>query len=81
MSILILNFSWHWNDYQSALIFLRTASNFTLPLGMNVFADVHADRIYLIATAGTMSILPVIVVFLIAQKHFISGLVAGAVKG
>ena len=81
MSILILNFSWHWNDYQSALIFLRSASKYTLPLGMNVFADINADKIFFVATAGVMSILPVIVVFLAAQKYFITGLAAGAVKG
>lgn len=81
MSVLILNFSWHWNDYQSALIFLRSSAKYTLPLGMNVFADLNADRIYYIATAGTMSILPVILIFIIAQKYFITGLVAGSVKG
>jgi multiple sugar transport system permease protein len=81
MSVLILNFSWHWNDYQNALIFLRSASKFTLPLGMNVFSDVNSEHLYYIAAAGMASILPVILVFLAAQNYFVKGLTAGAVKG
>lgn len=81
MSILIINFSWHWNDYQSPLVFLRSRSLMTLPLGMNLFAEEHSDFKHLIATAGVLASFPMIIVFLSAQKYFIKGLTTGAIKG
>jgi len=81
MSILILNFSWHWNDYQSPLVFLRSRSLMTLPLGLNFFADENSDFKHLVATASVLTSFPMIMVFLAAQKYFIKGLTAGAIKG
>jgi multiple sugar transport system permease protein len=81
VSIIIINFTWHWNDFQNPLIFLRSQKLFTIPLGLNFFAEENDTQLELVATASVLSSLPMIIVFVIAQRHFITGLTAGGIKG
>ncbi len=80
LTLLILFFSWQWNDYDNALLFLQSKENYTLPLGLTYFMDETGLKYNLIMAAGVITILPIFVVFLVAQKYFIGGLTAGAVK-
>ena len=74
----------HWNDYEMPLVFLRNKELFTLPVGLAFYAMANAregaEYHYLLAGAS-VSILPMMAVFLLGQKQFIEGLTAGAVKG
>ena len=81
ISIIVINFTWHWNDFQNPLIFLRSQKLFTIPLGLNFFAEENDTQLELVATASVLSSLPMIVVFIIAQRHFITGLTSGGIKG
>ncbi|TBL76024.1 carbohydrate ABC transporter permease [Paenibacillus thalictri] len=77
----ILRFIWTWNDYQNPLIFLRSKELFTVQLGIRSFADLNGD-IYSLIMAGTVSaILPLLIIFIIGQKHVIEGISMGGVKG
>lgn len=77
----ILRFIWTWNDYQNPLIFLRTKSLFTLPLGIHSFADLNGEFYSLIMAASVSAILPLLIIFIIGQKQVIEGISAGGVKG
>ncbi len=81
VTVVILNFNWQWNDYENPLIFLRSQRLFTLPLGMTAFVDANESKMELTATAGVLASFPTLALFVAAQKYFIKGLVAGAVKG
>ncbi|TDG00093.1 carbohydrate ABC transporter permease [Paenibacillus piri] len=77
----ILRFIWTWNDYQNPLIFLKTKDLFTLQLGIQSFADLNG-AIYSLIMAGMVSaILPLLIIFIIGQKHVIEGISMGGVKG
>jgi multiple sugar transport system permease protein len=78
---MILRFIWTWNDYQNPLIFLRSENLFTIQLGMRKFADVNGEYYSLIMAAAVSAILPLLIIFIIGQKHVIEGVASGSVKG
>lgn len=80
ITLIILLFTWHWNDYDNALLFLQDKELYTLPLGLTYFMDETGMRYSLIMAAGVITIIPIFIVFLVAQKYFIGGLTSGAVK-
>jgi len=80
VAIIIITFNWQWNDYENPLIFLRTSSLFTLPLGLSAFSDENGTKFELVSAASILACVPMIAVFVVAQKQFISGLTAGSLK-
>lgn len=80
-TVLVLNGVWIWNDYLLPLLVLGKGNIIqTIPLAVANFAGAYVKQWDLILTAILMSLIPVIVFFLIAQKHIIRGMVAGSIK-
>lgn len=80
-TVLVLNGVWIWNDYLLPLLVLGKGNTVqTIPLAVANFAGAYVKQWDLILTAILMSLIPVIVFFLIAQKHIIRGMVAGSIK-
>ncbi|MCZ8516198.1 carbohydrate ABC transporter permease [Paenibacillus filicis] len=77
----ILRFIWTWNDYQNALIFLRTDKLFTIQLAMQKFTSLSGEFYSLIMAAAVSAILPLLIIFIIGQKSVIEGIALGGVKG
>jgi raffinose/stachyose/melibiose transport system permease protein len=70
-----------WNAYLVPLVMLNTDSLYPWPLGIMVYQGEYSADWHLILAFITLTILPTILLFLVAQKHIIAGLTAGAVKG
>ena len=82
MTVVILNGIWIWNDYLLPLMVLGAGGSIqTLPLAVAGFVGSFVRRWDLILTTTLMAMLPIIVVFLLLQKHIIKGMVEGSVKG
>jgi raffinose/stachyose/melibiose transport system permease protein len=80
-TVTILQFLGAWNEFLLALIFIRNPALRTIPLGLqSFFFEYSVEWGYLFA-ALSMATVPVILVYVLMQRHFISGLTAGAVKG
>ncbi len=80
-TVTILNGMWIWNDYLLPSILLGQSSpNKTLPVAVQAFVGSFVKSWDLILTAALLAILPMIIVFLIAQKQIMSGMVQGAIK-
>lgn len=77
----ILRFIWTWNDYQNPLIFLKTKELFTIQLGIRSFATLNGELYSLIMAGSVCAILPLLIIFIIGQKHVIEGISTGGVKG
>jgi len=77
----ILRFIWTWNDYQNPLIFLNSERLFTLQLGIQSFGNENGQFYSLVMAGAVSAILPLLIVFIIGQKHVIEGISAGGVKG
>src|ERR1700761_2941539 len=70
-----------WNSYLIPLIMLNTDALYPWPLGIMVYQGEYSSEWHLILAFITVTILPTILLFLLAQKHIVAGLTAGAVKG
>lgn len=81
-TVVIFNFVTMWNEYVFALVFLDAPELNTIPLALDTFRTGEAGTNMPLTCAGiAISVLPLLVVFLLAQRHIIRGLTAGAVKG
>ncbi len=70
--------------YQSLfwpLIMLKSEVNYTLPIGMLAFEGTRGSATHLLMAAVTMSIVPMVVLFVVLQKYLVRGIQLGAVKG
>jgi len=79
-TVAILSFVGSWNSYILPLIMLNSDSKYPWPLGIMVYKGEFMTDWQLILAFITLTILPTIIVFFIAQRHIIAGLTAGAVK-
>ncbi len=79
----LLAFLGNWNSFLWPQIILQDEGKYTLPIGLaNMIGLPAFETQYGVLMAGTLlSILPVVVLFFVLQKEFISGLASGAVKG
>ncbi|UKS31051.1 carbohydrate ABC transporter permease [Paenibacillus sp. HWE-109] len=80
-TLAVLDFSWHWNDYENALVFLIDKSKYTVPLAMQNFILENTIDYNGMMAAATAGVLPMLIVFLIGQKFIIRGMMSSAVKG
>lgn len=71
---------WTWNEYLYSLTFLKSESIRPIPLKMNSFTLMFRTDWGMLFAALTLSVLPLILVYLVLQNYFIKGLTAGAVK-
>ena len=70
-----------WNAYLLPLVMLNSDAIYPWPLGIMVYQGEYSSEWHLILAFITLTILPTIILFLLAQKHIVAGLTAGAVKG
>jgi len=80
-TVIIMNIMSLWNDFFMVLLFLPKKEMRTLQLSIFTFVGQYNSKLNLVMAAVILSILPMITVFLLLQKHFIKGMAGGAVKG
>jgi raffinose/stachyose/melibiose transport system permease protein len=74
-------FLFTWNEFAFALILLQSNSNKTLPLGFMNFTSEHTANYGWTFAGATMVVIPIVIVYAALQRQFVSGLLAGSVKG
>jgi raffinose/stachyose/melibiose transport system permease protein len=80
-TVLVLNGIWIWNDYLLPLLILGKGNNvMTIPLAVSNFAGAYVKQWDLILTAILMAMIPIVILFLFAQKFIIKGMIAGSIK-
>lgn len=80
-TVAIFSFIGNWNNFLGPLIYLRSESLHTLPLGMQAFQGYYGDTDwqYMMAIA-TIALIPVLVIFFFGQKLFVQGIALSGVK-
>jgi multiple sugar transport system permease protein len=76
-----LTFLLEWNDLLWPLIAISTDHNATLPLGLTTFQGQHTQDFSAVMAGNVITVTPVLIAFLLAQRTFIESLTASAVKG
>ncbi len=80
-TLLFIYFTWTWNDYEKPLLYLRTPKLYTLTLALKYFADENYTNYAAIMAAAVCMSLPVIILFIFAQRYFIEGIASTGIKG
>ncbi|MEM7033304.1 MAG: carbohydrate ABC transporter permease [Chloroflexota bacterium] len=73
-AIAIFAFIHHYNDFMGPLIYLTENDQFTLPLGLMWFQGRFGNFWHLVMAASMLTIIPVLILFFVAQKHFVQGI-------
>jgi multiple sugar transport system permease protein len=77
----VFTFLESWNDLFGPLIFLTSTDLMTLPVALAQFQGEYFNQVRLLMAAATVSVIPVLVVYLFAQKYFIQGITMTGLKG
>ena len=77
----LISFMGTWNSFLWPQIILHTQERFTLTIGLNQMVGLYAQEYGALMAGTLLSVLPVMLLFFLLQKEFISGLAAGAIKG
>lgn len=78
----LLTAMWHWNDFFWPLIVTNSIEMRTMPLGLVVFTHSEQGTSWnLLMAAGIFTALPIVVLFLIAQRYFVQGIARVGIKG
>lgn len=77
----IFSFLGAWNDLMNPLVYLNTLDKFTLSLGLANFQGTNYTLIQYLMPMALLGVLPVLVLFFLAQKYFVQGIVTTGLKG
>jgi putative chitobiose transport system permease protein len=80
-TLAIFTFVGSWSNFLWPLIVLQDENKQTLPVALATLTGAFVDRISYLAAGSVLAVAPVILFFVIAQRFFLSGVTAGAVKG
>lgn len=77
----LFSFMNSWDEYMYAMIFINTTEKKTIQVGMKDFIGQYTTDWGMLMAAVTLSLIPVFIFFAVVQKHLMTGLTTGAVKG
>ncbi len=81
VTLIVVNTLWVWNELLVALVLLPKEELRTLMVGITVFGSRYNNDVPVQMAGLLLSSLPMVLVYLVGQRYFIRGLVAGALKG
>ena len=77
----IFAFAANWDEFTLALTLNNDESLYTLPVAIQQFYSNHGTDWGVVFAATTIAMIPILIIFLLFQRHFVSGITAGALKG
>ena len=81
VTVLVLNGLWIWNDYLLPLLVLGASGTIrTIPLAVQGFNGAYVKQWHLIMSSTLLAMLPIIILYLFAQKYIVQGMVDGSIK-
>jgi len=82
-TIIIFSIQWRWNEFIEPLIYLQSEKLYTVTMGLYQILGTSAEEItiHFVLSFLVISILPIIIVFFLAQKQFVEGVTLSGLKG
>ena len=81
ITLSIFTFIGNYHSFFWPLVMMKSVHRYTLPIGLLFFDSTQGQQTNLLMAAITMSVVPMIVLFVVLQKHLVEGIQLGAVKG
>ena len=81
IGVAVLSFIVHWHDFLGPLIYLDAIDTYTLQLGLRMFQNMYGGFAHYLMAASMLALLPVLVLFFVAQRYFVRGIVLTGIKG
>ncbi|MBT3288084.1 MAG: carbohydrate ABC transporter permease [Victivallales bacterium] len=81
ITLTIFTFIGNYRSFFWPLVMLKSVPKYTLPVGILFFDSTRGQTTHLLMAAVTMSILPMVVLFIVLQKYLVRGIQLGGVKG
>lgn len=79
--VAIQAFAWNWNNFMDPLIYLNDTRKYTVSIGLRLFQTVEYNMITQVMAMTLVALVPMMVVFYIAQDRYVRGIVITGVKG
>jgi len=73
-TVAIFSFIHHWNGFFLPLVYVQDPSKWTMAIGLQGFKDLYSTSWNLMMAASTAMILPLLILFFLAQRYFVSGI-------
>ncbi|MFD0855138.1 carbohydrate ABC transporter permease, partial [Actinomadura adrarensis] len=81
LTMVVLTAMWTWNEFLLPLVVLNSAESLrTAPLGLSFFQGAHMTDYALLMSGALIIALPIVVLYVFLQRHFIAGMLSGAIK-
>jgi raffinose/stachyose/melibiose transport system permease protein len=80
LALAVLTFVWTWNDLLVPLVLLSGGNYITAPMTLATFQGQHLTNYAYLSAAALMTVLPVVIVYVVLQRSFARGVMAGAVR-
>jgi multiple sugar transport system permease protein len=80
-TLAVITFLWNWNDFLWPLVVIQSEHNMTLQLGLSTFQGAHSTAWTLLMAGNVLAVLPMLLVFLLAQRQFIDSIASAGVTG
>jgi multiple sugar transport system permease protein len=80
-TLAIFTFMWTWNDLIDPIIYLRDIDSLPLTAGLSLFQGQYVGRWPLLMAGALVSVIPMIILFVIAQRQFVRGITMTGIKG
>lgn len=77
----LLYFMWSWNQFLLVIVLMQNPDLRTAPSGLGFFVGQYSTNIPLLSAASLIVIGPIVLLYLVFQRNFVSGLTQGAIKG
>ena len=81
VSLGVLTFMGHWNNYLGPLIYLSSRVKMTVPLVLRSYKGSYSTQWHLLMAASCIALAPVVLLYIVSQKFIISGIMMGGIKG
>jgi ABC-type glycerol-3-phosphate transport system permease component len=80
-TVAVLSFIAHWHDFMGPLIYLDRVEMYTLQLGLRMFQTVNGGFTHYLMAASMLVLLPVLILFFVAQRQLVQGITMTGIKG
>jgi raffinose/stachyose/melibiose transport system permease protein len=81
LTMVVLVFMWTWNEFLLTLVMISDQTHRTAPLGLSAFQSRYGVDVPGVSAAAVLVALPVVVLYVLLQRQFLRGMLAGSIRG